>query len=221
MAPIDIYGMQLSAPVRIVEMTAECLGVEYTFKSVDLMKGEHMTPEYLKINPMHNIPAIVDGEFAMNESRAAAGYLVNKYGKDDALYPKDPETRCRVDQRLYFDMGVFYKAFGDIVYPVMMPDNGMPQAGEKQHARMKEVMGWLNSYVADGKFAAGTTQLTIADVALVATYSTIKETGAVDLSEYKDAEAWFTKCTALIPNYEKANGEGAAAFGAWFKSKSA
>ena len=25
---------------------------------------------------------------------------------------KDPETRCRVDQRLYFDMGVFYKVNG-------------------------------------------------------------------------------------------------------------
>jgi len=24
----------------------------------------------------------------MNESRAAAAYLVNKYGKDDSLYPK-------------------------------------------------------------------------------------------------------------------------------------
>ena len=43
-------------------MTAECLGLEYNFKEIDLMKGEHMTPEYLKINPMHNIPAIVDGK---------------------------------------------------------------------------------------------------------------------------------------------------------------
>ena len=42
-------------------MTAECLGIEYTFKEVNLMKGEHMTPEYLKINPQHNIPTVIDG----------------------------------------------------------------------------------------------------------------------------------------------------------------
>ena len=103
--------MQLSAPCRIVEMTAEVLGLEYEFKVVNLMEGEHMKPEFLAMNPQHNIPTVKDGDFVMNESRAAAAYLVNKYGKDDSLYPKDAETRARVDQRLYFDMGVFYKVY--------------------------------------------------------------------------------------------------------------
>ena len=101
--------MSLSAPCRIVNMTAECLGLEYEFKVVDLMAGEHMKPEFLAMNPQHNIPTMKDGDFVMNESRAIAAYLVNKYGADDKLYPKDAETRARVDQRLYFDMGVFYK----------------------------------------------------------------------------------------------------------------
>lgn len=33
------------------------------------------------------------------------GYLVNQYGKDDSLYPTDPQKRALVDQRLYFDAG--------------------------------------------------------------------------------------------------------------------
>jgi len=219
MTTIDLYGLQLSAPCRIVQMTAECLGVNYNFKKLDLMAGEHMTPEFLKINPMHNIPTVVDGDLTMNESRAIAGYLVNKYGKDDSMYPKDPETRLRVDQRLYFDMGVFYKAFGDIVYPAMF-GNGTP-AGEKEYGRLKEVLGWLNGFVADGKYAAGTDQMTIADLALVATYTTVKEAGIadVDMCPYGNLEPWFEKCKAAIPNYEKANGEGAAAFGGFYKSK--
>ena len=101
--------MQLSAPCRMVEMTAEMLGLEYEFKIVDLMAGEHMKPEYLALNPQHNIPCVKDGEFVGNESRAVAAYLAAKYGKDDSLYPKDLETRYKVDQRLYFDMGVFCK----------------------------------------------------------------------------------------------------------------
>ena len=103
--------MSLSAPCRIVNMTAECLGLEYEFKVVDLMAGEHMKPEFLALNPQHNIPTMKDGDFVMNESRAIAAYLVNKHGADDKLYPKDAETRARVDQRLYFDMGVFYKVW--------------------------------------------------------------------------------------------------------------
>ena len=42
-------------------------------------------------------------------------FLFSKYGKDDKLYPKDVTTRAVVDQRLYFDMGTFYKAVGDVM----------------------------------------------------------------------------------------------------------
>jgi len=112
---VEVFGMTLSAPCRILYMTCEALGVEYKQTECDLMNGGNMTPEYLKMNPQHNIPTLKDGDFCMNESRAAAAYLVNKYGKDDKLYPKEAQTRAVVDQRLYFDMGTFYKAFGDVM----------------------------------------------------------------------------------------------------------
>ncbi len=41
----------------------------------------------------------------------------------------------------------------------------------------------------------------------------------VDVSQYSNAEAWSVKCQALIPNYEKANGEGATVFGNMLKAK--
>ena len=69
------------------------------------------------MNPQHNIPTVVDGDFVTNESRAAAAYLVNKHGgeKKNQIYPESPEDRAKVDQRMYFDMGTFYKAFGECV----------------------------------------------------------------------------------------------------------
>merc|ERR1711981_889214 len=146
---------------------------------------------------------MVDGDFVLYESRAIAAYLVNKYGKDDKLYPKDAEIRARVDQRLYFDMGVFYKAFGECVYPVMF---GGEKPGQEKYDKLKETLGWMDGFVKDGKFSAGNEDLTIGDLALLATYSTM------------NAEAWFEKCVKLVPNYEKVNEEGAAVFGGFFKS---
>jgi len=215
---VEVYGLNLSAPCRTVMMAAECVGIEYKFHKVDLMAGENNKPEFLAINPQHSVPALVDGDLKLNESRAIATYLVNKYGKDDSFYPKDAETRAVVDQRLYFDMGVFYKAFGDIVYPKMF---GGPAPEKKQHDRLKEVLGWVNNFVADGKFIAGTDKITVADVACISTFSTLVASEAVDLSEYSNTMAWFEKCKTLIPNYEKANGEGAVAFGGFYKSKAA
>ena len=77
-SPFDLHGLQGSAPVRIVQMTADVLDLPFNFHKVDLRAGEHLKPEYLAINPMHNIPTMVDGDFCLNESRAIATYLVNK-----------------------------------------------------------------------------------------------------------------------------------------------
>ena len=68
----------------------------------------------LQLNPHHNIPVLVDGDFVLNESRACATYLVNAYGKEGCkLYPADPKVRAIIDQRLFFDMGTFFKAVLD------------------------------------------------------------------------------------------------------------
>ena len=59
----------------------------------------------------------------MNESRAVAAYLASKYGKEGAsLYPGDAETRVRVDQRLYFDMGTFYKVRSHLLLTTVMQE---------------------------------------------------------------------------------------------------
>jgi glutathione S-transferase len=39
------------------------------------------------------------------------GYLVDKYGKDDSLYPKDLKERTRINQMLHFDVGTLYQHF--------------------------------------------------------------------------------------------------------------
>lgn len=54
------------------------------------------------------VPTLVDGDFTLWESKAIAAYLVRTYAKDDSLYPKDPQKKALVDQRLQFDIGTLY-----------------------------------------------------------------------------------------------------------------
>ena len=100
---------------------------------------------------------------------------------------------------------------------------GGDKPGQDKFDKLKEVLGWLEKFVADDKFAAGTDYITLGDLALVATYSTMKvdrqsialpslikniflqaaELAGIDLASLPNCEAWFEKCCKLVPNYEK------------------
>jgi glutathione S-transferase len=58
---MDFYYLPGSAPCRAVQMTAKAVGVELNLKKTNLMAGEHMTPEFLKVSfdidfPTHTLP---------------------------------------------------------------------------------------------------------------------------------------------------------------------
>lgn len=67
-----------------------------------------------KINPQHTIPVLNDDGFILGDSHAIMCYLSEKYGKNDALYPKDLRKRAVVNQRLYFDTGILFATLRSI-----------------------------------------------------------------------------------------------------------
>jgi len=110
---IELYGVPTSAPTRAVALTLEKLALDYRFVTVDPKLGHTRTPEYLAMNPMHNIPTLKDDNFVLNESRAIVTYLAATYDQSGMLYPSHAKTRAVIDQRLYFDIGTLYLAFSE------------------------------------------------------------------------------------------------------------
>ena len=64
---LDYYYSLHSAPCRGPISIARALGIVLNLKKVDLFKKEQMKPEFLKINPEHTIPTLVDGDFVLWE----------------------------------------------------------------------------------------------------------------------------------------------------------
>ncbi|XP_055551701.1 glutathione S-transferase 1 isoform X2 [Wyeomyia smithii] len=209
---MDFYYLPGSAPCRAVQMTAAAVGVELNLKLTNLMAGEHLKPEFIKLNPQHTIPTLVDGDFSLWESRAIQGYLVDKYGKDDKLYPKDPKKRALVNQRLYFDMGTLYQRFGDYWYPQIFAKQ---PANPDNLKKMEEAVGFLNTFLEGQQYAAGA-DLTIADLSLAASAATYEVAG-FDFSKYPNVQAWLERCKKNAPGYDL-NQAGADEFKAKFLS---
>jgi glutathione S-transferase len=81
-----------------VSLTAlEHVGVRYKAVMVNLMKGEHMRPEYRAINPRGKIPALhVDGKL-LSENAAIQLWLNDRF-PEAALIPKAADNWERAQQ---------------------------------------------------------------------------------------------------------------------------
>ncbi|KAJ1526399.1 hypothetical protein ONE63_009537 [Megalurothrips usitatus] len=111
---LTLYGLDLSPPTRAVRLVCAALGLDYEYKLVNLLAGEHKKPEFLKINPHHTVPTIQDDGFALWDSHAIAVYLALKSG-NDTWYPSDARTRAIVHQRLHFDDSMLFTRLKDLL----------------------------------------------------------------------------------------------------------
>ncbi|CAG0925940.1 unnamed protein product, partial [Notodromas monacha] len=135
---------------------------------------------------------------------------MNKYAPDNELYPTDPQKRARVDDLLFFDACVLYDRFGQYVYPAAF---GGESLNEEKKQKLDDGLGFLDHYIKqNGGYVAGD-KLTVADLSCVASVSSMKATGVVDLSKFENITAWLAKCESEVVAYEEANGEGAKSFG--------
>lgn len=70
----------------------------------------------MKINPQGTVPAVIDDDFVMNESRAIMCYLVNAKRPESSLYPlEDLKARFIIDQRLFYDASTLMPALAGAI----------------------------------------------------------------------------------------------------------
>ena len=101
---IDLYTAATSNGWK-ASVALEEMGLKYTARGVNLMKGEQKTPEFLAMNPNGRIPVIVDREedgHVVFESGAIMIYLAEKTGM---FLPRDAKRKSQVMQWLMFQMG--------------------------------------------------------------------------------------------------------------------
>ncbi|MBG1265316.1 glutathione S-transferase family protein [Nostoc sp. WHI] len=184
---LKLYGGARSR-ASIVHWYLEELGVPYEFVKLDMQTGEHLKPEYLTINPIGKVPAIVDGDFQLWESGAILLYLADKYGKS-AL---SPEERAIFSQWVLFGnatlaTGIFVEA--------------------NREREMPRLLTPLNEILERQPFLLGN-EFTVADVAVGSILSYIPIMLKLDISSYP-AVLNYIKQLSERPAFQKSIGGGA------------
>ena len=72
---------------------------------VDLRKGEHKAPEFLKLNPGGKVPVLMDGDLVLSESAAICTHVGERFPASGLVPPlTDPSNRASYFQWCFFAM---------------------------------------------------------------------------------------------------------------------
>ena len=181
---LKLYGGARSR-ASIVQWYLEELEVPYEFVLLDMQAGVHQQPEFLAINPMGKVPAIVDGDFQLWESGAILFYLAQKYGK----MSQSLEKQAEIIQWILFSNatlgpGVFVEASRERETPKLMTP--------------------LNQILEKHEFLLGD-EFSVADVAVGSILAYIPMMLKLDLSAYPAVLDYIKRMTER-PAFQKAMG---------------
>ncbi|XP_060645605.1 LOW QUALITY PROTEIN: uncharacterized protein LOC132784187 [Drosophila nasuta] len=194
---MDLYYSPYASSTGAILLLGKVFGVEINKIPINIQAKEQLKPEFVKLNPQHTIPTIVDNGFSLWESRVILTYLIDKYAKDDSLYPKDDQKRAVVNQRLYFDLGTLHKALAEYYYPQFRKKEADPELFKK----VEEALSFLNSFLEGQQYLAGDS-LTVADIAILSTLAFFQAVG-LDISKYSNVAKWYENGSKVTPAWDE------------------
>jgi GSH-dependent disulfide-bond oxidoreductase len=193
---IDYYFSPGPNPIK-VSLFLEESGLPYKPISVDLLKGEHLTPSYSRLNPNNKVPAIIDDGVPVFDSNAILLYLADKHHR---FLPKDPLARGSLLSWLMFVASGLGPFSGQAVHFKMYAPEPKEYPLHRYTFEARRHYQVLEGHLADKDWMVDDTY-TIVDMAV---WGWIRH---MDLVVGESAKSEFPNVTRLL---EKINGRPAA-----------
>lgn len=175
-------------------------GLPYTLIPLDIGRGDQFSPAYLKLNPNHRMPAIVDheprgggGPVSVFESGAILFYLAEKAGQ---FWPQAPHRKYEIVQWVIWQMANQGPKSGECGHFRRLGD----RQGDQSYAvrrftdEVNRLFGVLNNQLHDRPYLAGD-DYSIADMASYP-WATSWQAHGQDIEEFKYVKRWLEELGA-------------------------
>uniref|UniRef100_A0A8D0HGU7 glutathione transferase n=1 Tax=Sphenodon punctatus TaxID=8508 RepID=A0A8D0HGU7_SPHPU len=164
---VELYLDLLSQPCRSVYIFAKKNNIPFEFKHVELLKGEHLSEEFYKVNLLRKVHALKDGNFTLAESIAILLYLSRKFNTPDHWYPSDVQKRARVDEYLSWQHTIRWRVMWTVLMPLLVgkpfPAERLERAVEDLKSTMKQ---FEEKFLQDKPFIVGN-EISLADLVAI------------------------------------------------------
>lgn len=139
----------------------EEMGLAYDVRTIDLTKGEQLASDFLAINPLGKIPALVEDGEAVFGSTAILYYLADTRGR---LMPKDAAGRRHAHTWMAFAASDFGPTLGAAYFFRFRTAEPQPVAIERFASETRRCYQALEGRLAVAEYLAGA-EYSIADIA--------------------------------------------------------
>lgn len=159
-APILFYD-PISEPSRAVQWFALEAGARLELRYTWLTRNEHRSAAFAAVNPRQQVPALLDGEFALSEATAIIRYLAETAKVDPAWLGASLRERARVDLLLsWYHTNLRLRSTLEYFLPVLlMPSFGArrpsPDRVAQLRQRAREALAGLEQLLGDAPFLGG------------------------------------------------------------------
>ncbi len=205
---MKLYYHPVSMTSRPLMFFIEDNAIDCELEVVDLMKGAHHQPDFVKLNPNRLVPVLDDDGFILTEGSAIFKYIADKL-EMTKLYPRELKARARVNERMDWFNTQFYREYGyHLVYPQIFPHHKRPDEQSQKvtlewgKERASAALSVLNDdLLGEQPYLCGA-EPTIADywgVGLVTAGEHIK----VDFSKYPNVKRWIERMKGKSDAWKK------------------
>jgi glutathione S-transferase len=191
---ITVYGTEHSGHAHRVVLLLRML--EIPFRFVATSAEARRLPEFLRLNPLGQIPVLQDGESVIPDSNAILVYLARRYAPGSRWLPEEALAAARVQR--WFAIAAGELAHGPALARRIV-QWGSP--GDRQRAlEIGECLfRFMDAHLADARYLAAA-HPTLADLACYA-YTAHAPEGGLSLRPHPAIRAWLARVEAL-PRFE-------------------
>ncbi|XP_032731908.1 glutathione S-transferase theta-1-like [Lontra canadensis] len=201
--PLELFLDLYSPPCRAIYIFAQKNGIPFELRPVELGRGEHLKPEFLKVNPLGKVPALKDGDFLLAESVAILLYLNRKYQAAAHWYPTELQARARVDEYLAWQhTAVQLPATNVYLCKSLLPHfSGQPVDPvrlDRLLGKLKPALRHLDQEVLATKPFLATKQLSLADLMAFTELMQPTAVGCDIFQDWPRLAAWQARVEAAL-----------------------
>jgi len=170
------------------------LKLEHELVPVDLSRGEHKSAQFLKLNPLGEVPVLTNGDIVIRDAQAILVYLARHYGGEDWL-PVEAEPMSKVVQWLSIAANEIQHGLATARrYYVANAKIDLELAQKRAHG----ILQIMNKHLQERNWLE-CDRPTIADIACFP-YVGLAPDGKVSLKAYPHVVAWSDRIKQL-PGY--------------------